>query len=79
MSTGETSIMAYIRLTEEQKKEMLNALDVPEKECLQTAEAILQKIAGVYINTPGNPEMADFYRNAADALSELRIEMCKNV
>ena len=64
--------MAYIRLTEEQKKEVLNALDVPEKECLQTAETILQRIAGVYINTSSNPEMTDFYRNAASTLADLR-------
>ena len=65
--------MEFVRLTEEEKKEVLNNLDSREKDALQIAESILQKIAGVYINKAGyHPEMAGIYQNVAGILSELR-------
>lgn len=65
--------MEFVRLTEEEKKEVLNNLDSREKDALQIAESILQKIAGVYINKAGyHPEMAGVYQNVAGILSELR-------
>lgn len=65
--------MEFVRLTEEEKKEVLNNLDPTEKESLQIAESILQKIAGVYINKAGyHPEMAGIYQEVAGTLSDLR-------
>ena len=65
--------MEFVRLTEEEKKEVLNNLDSREKDALQIAESILQKIASVYINKAGyHPEMAGIYQNVAGILSELR-------
>ena len=67
--------MDFVRLTEEEKKEVLNNLDPAEKDSVQIAESILQKIAGIYINKEGyHPEMADIYRLVAGTLSELRQE-----
>ena len=70
--------MAFIRLTKEQKKKVLNELDANEKACLETSVTILQKIVGVYLERPNskeeaeqNAEMADFYRNAASTLADL--------
>ena len=73
MSTEtDSSIMDFVRLTEEEKKEVLNNLDSKEMEALQVAESIIQKIAGIYINRAGyHPEMADLYRNVAAVLLEL--------
>lgn len=71
--------MAFIRLTKEQKKKVLNELDVNEKTCLETAIAVLQKIVGIYLERPNgieeaeqNAEMADLYRNVVNTLSDLR-------
>lgn len=64
--------MDFVRLTEEEKKEVLNNLDLTEKNALQTTESILQKIAGVYINKHCHPEMADIYRLVAGIMSDLR-------
>ena len=65
--------MDFVRLTEEEKKEVLNNLDPIERNALQIAESILQKIAGIYINKAGyHPEKADLYRNAASTLSDSR-------
>ena len=60
----------------------LNELTEDEKKCLQTAETILQKIAGIYIGARHNPQMADMvnistemaglYRSAANTLADLR-------
>lgn len=65
--------MEFIRLTEEEQKEVLDNLNQNEREVLETAEQILQKIAGIYINKPGyHPEMADIYRLVAGTMSDLR-------
>lgn len=64
--------MEFKKLTDEQKKSVIANLDTEELACLQKTETILQKIAGAYINTPGNPEMADLYRNVAGMMSELQ-------
>lgn len=65
--------MEFVRLTEEEKKEVLNNLDPKEKDALQLAESTLHKIAGVYINRAGyHPEMADLYRFVAGTLSDLK-------
>ena len=68
--------MDFIRLTNEERKEVLSSLDDQEKASMSLAESILQKIAGVYINRVGyHPEMADLYRNVAGTLSELKVEI----
>ena len=65
--------MEFIRLTEEEQKEVLDNLNQNEREVLETAEQILQKIAGIYINKPSyHPEMADIYRLVAGTMSDLR-------
>ncbi len=67
--------MDFVKLTEEEKKEVLNNLDPTERDALQIAESILQKIAGIYINKAGyHPEMVDIYSLVAGTLSELRQE-----
>ena len=66
--------MDFVRLTEEERNNVLDSLNENQKKCLQTAESILQTIAGVYINRPGNSEMADLYRNAASTLSDWRLQ-----
>ena len=67
--------MEFVRLTEEEKKNVLNNLDPTEKDALQIAESILQKIAGIYINKAGyHPETADIYRTVAGTLSDLKSE-----
>ena len=77
--------MEYMELEEEKRKKVsclaLNELTEDEKKCLQTAETILQKIAGIYIGARHNPQMADMvdistemaglYRSAANTLADL--------
>lgn len=64
--------MDFIKLTQDEKEEVLNNLDQKEKVSIKIAESILQKIAGIYINKAGyHPEMADFYRNVAGSLRDL--------
>ena len=77
MSTEtESVIMEFVRLTEEEKKKVLNNLDSTEKDALQVAESVLQKIAGVYINNAGyHPEVVGIYQKVAGVLSELRKEI----
>ena len=82
--------MEYMELEEEKRKKVsylaLNELTEDEKKCLQTAETILQKIAGIYIGARHNLQMADMvdistewqaemaglYRSAANTLTDLR-------
>lgn len=65
--------MEFVKLTEDEKKEILKNLDSNEKDSLSIAESVLQRIAGIYINKAGQyPEMADVYRNVAGTLSDLK-------
>ena len=65
--------MDFVRLTEDEKKDVLSSLVPTEMDSLPIAECILQKIAGIYISKGGyHPEMADLYRFVASVLSDLK-------
>ena len=66
--------MECIRLSEEEKQMVLISLSQKEKDVLPIAGSILQRIAGIYINKEGNPEMADMYRLVAGTFSDLAKE-----
>ena len=53
---------------------VLISLSQKEKDVLPIAGSILQRIAGIYINKEGNPEMADMYRLVAGTFSDLAKE-----
>ena len=62
----------WIELQKEEKAQILASLSDLEKESLQTASDIMQKVAALFLKEKGDPENVDLFRSIASILSEIK-------